>query len=43
MERIRVLLADDHTLFRKGIRSMLEEMPERLYTLDADPDVKDID
>lgn len=28
MERIRVLLADDHTLFRKGIRKMLEEMPD---------------
>ena len=28
MERIRVLLADDHTLFRKGIRAMLEEMPD---------------
>ena len=28
MERTRVLLADDHTLFRKGIRSMLEEMPD---------------
>jgi len=28
LERIRVLLADDHTLFRKGIRSMLEEMPD---------------
>ncbi|MEO6196633.1 MAG: response regulator transcription factor [Dehalococcoidia bacterium] len=28
MERIRVLLADDHTLFRKGIRNMLEEMPD---------------
>jgi len=28
MERIRVLLADDHTLFRKGVRNMLEEMPD---------------
>ena len=28
MERIRVLLADDHTLFRKGIRTMLEETPD---------------
>lgn len=28
MERIRILLADDHTLFRKGIRNMLEEMPD---------------
>ncbi len=24
MERIRILIADDHTLFRKGIRKMLE-------------------
>ena len=28
MDAIRVLLADDHTLFRKGIRTMLDEMPE---------------
>lgn len=27
MEQIRVLLADDHTLFRKGIRTILEPMP----------------
>lgn len=27
MEPIRVLLADDHTLFRKGVRSILEQMP----------------
>ena len=27
MEPIRVLLADDHTLFRKGIRTILEQMP----------------
>lgn len=27
MEPIRVLLADDHTLFRKGIRILLEQMP----------------
>lgn len=26
MEPIRVLLADDHTLFRKGIRTLLEQM-----------------
>lgn len=26
MEPIRVLLADDHTLFRKGIRTILEQM-----------------
>ena len=26
MEPIRVLLADDHTLFRKGVRTLLEEM-----------------
>ena len=28
MEPIRVLLADDHTLFRKGIRTILEPMPD---------------
>ena len=27
MEPIRILLADDHTLFRKGIRTILEQMP----------------
>ena len=26
MEPIRVLLADDHTLFRKGVRTLLEQM-----------------
>ncbi len=28
MEPIRILLADDHTLFRKGIRTILEQMEE---------------
>ena len=28
MEPVRVLLADDHTLFRKGIRTLLEQMPD---------------
>ena len=28
MEPIKVLLADDHTLFRKGIRTLLEQMPD---------------
>ena len=28
MEPIRILLADDHTLFRRGIRTMLEQMPD---------------
>ena len=28
MEPIRILLSDDHTLFRKGIRTMLEQMPD---------------
>ena len=28
MEPIRVLLADDHTLFRKGIRTLLAQMPQ---------------
>ncbi len=27
MEPIRILLADDHTLFRKGIRTILEQVP----------------
>ena len=27
MEPIRVLLADDHALFRKGVRTLLEQMP----------------
>jgi DNA-binding NarL/FixJ family response regulator len=27
LEPVRVLLADDHTLFRKGIRILLEQMP----------------
>ena len=39
---VRVLLADDHTLVRAGIRALLEKMPEvevvgdcLLYTSDA--------
>ena len=28
MEPIRILLADDHTLFRRGIRTMLEQLPD---------------
>ncbi len=28
MEPIRILLADDHTLFRKGIRTILEQMKD---------------
>ena len=28
MEPIRVLLADDHTLFRKGVRTLLAQMPD---------------
>jgi DNA-binding NarL/FixJ family response regulator len=27
MKRIRVLLADDHTLMRAGVRALLDEMP----------------
>ena len=27
MDTVRVLLADDHTLFRKGLRTLLERMP----------------
>ncbi|MBL8057571.1 MAG: response regulator transcription factor [Anaerolineales bacterium] len=28
MDKIRVLIADDHPLFRKGMRAMLEALPE---------------
>ena len=28
MDRIRVLIADDHPLFRKGMRAILESLPE---------------
>lgn len=28
MDKIRVLIADDHPLFRKGMRAMLESLPE---------------
>ncbi len=28
MEVIRILLADDHTLFRKGLRSLLEQFED---------------
>jgi len=28
MNRIRVLLADDHTILRDGIRSLLEDQPD---------------
>jgi NarL family two-component system response regulator LiaR len=28
MDRINILIADDHTLFRKGIRGMLEAEPD---------------
>jgi len=28
LEPIRLLLADDHTLFRKGIRTILEQMQD---------------
>jgi DNA-binding NarL/FixJ family response regulator len=28
MDKIRILIADDHPLFRKGMRSMLEALPE---------------
>ena len=27
MNRVRILLADDHTLMRAGIRSLLEKIP----------------
>jgi DNA-binding NarL/FixJ family response regulator len=35
LERIRVLLADDHTLFRKGIRTILDQMPDVEVTGEA--------
>ena len=28
MEPVRVLLADDHTLFRRGVRTILEQMED---------------
>ena len=28
MERLRILIADDHPLFRKGMRALLESLPE---------------
>lgn len=28
MEPVGLLLADDHTLFRKGVRTLLEQMPD---------------
>ena len=28
MDKVRVLIADDHPLFRKGMRAMLESLPE---------------
>ena len=28
LEPVRLLLADDHTLFRKGVRTLLEQMPD---------------
>jgi DNA-binding NarL/FixJ family response regulator len=28
LEPIRILIADDHTLFRKGIRTILDQMPD---------------
>src|SRR5918996_5452123 len=28
MSRLRILLADDHTIVRQGLRKMLEEQPE---------------
>ena len=27
-ERIRILIADDHSFYREGVRAMLEAMPE---------------
>lgn len=35
MDRIRVLIADDHTLVRAGIRSLLEKLPGILVVAEA--------
>lgn len=35
MDRIRVLIADDHTLVRAGIRSLLEKLPDILVLAEA--------
>jgi NarL family two-component system response regulator LiaR len=35
MDRITVLIADDHTLFRKGIRGMLESEPDMVVVGEA--------
>jgi two-component system response regulator NreC len=36
MDRIRVLLADDHTILRDGIRSLLEDQPDMLVVGEAE-------
>ncbi len=28
MKRIRILIADDHTLFRSGLRALLDSVPD---------------
>jgi DNA-binding NarL/FixJ family response regulator len=35
MEKLRVLIADDHPLFRKGLRALLDTMPEVEYVGEA--------
>jgi two-component system response regulator NreC len=36
MDRIRVLLADDHTILRDGIRSLLQDQPDMLVVGEAE-------
>ena len=41
MEPIKVLLADDHTLFRKGLRTLLEQLPG-IEVVGEAPDGRDV-
>ena len=36
MDRIRVLLADDHTILRDGIRALLQDQPDMLVVGEAE-------
>lgn len=40
---IRILLADDHTLFRLGLRRVLDEYPEFQVVAEADTGIKAVD
>ena len=35
MARVRILLADDHTLVRQGLRKLLEERPDQSWATRA--------